>query len=76
MSRAQARLRLFEIARVRALRSRCQPLHRKRESQRHATGPNCLAKSWARSHNFHEAEVKLRAAILFYFPSKDGRPAF
>ncbi len=23
-----------------------------------------LAKSWARSHNFHEAEVKLRAAIL------------
>jgi len=35
-----------------------------------------LAKSWARSDNFHEAEVKLRAAILSYFPSKDGRPSF
>jgi hypothetical protein len=40
------------------------------------SGPNCLAKSWVQSHDFHEAEVKLRAAILSYFAFKDGRPNF
>ena len=32
--------------------------------------------TWARSHNFHEPKVKLRAAILSYFAFKDGRPSF